>query len=142
MVNYANSSGKKTSEAIALINKVDALDEGMFKKTFKHYTSSALSTDVGLSDYSISSVKSFSNVIPYIVAMNNALETAKLKILDPNSTNAGAPITLAEKKEMLNNIESYPDRIKETQEAISSSPAVISMVDFVYKNILLKSEDK
>ena len=142
LVNYANSSGKKTSEAIALINKVDALDEGMFKKTFKHYTSSALSTDVGLSDYSISSVKSFSNVIPYTVAMNNALETAKLKILDPNSTNAGAPITLAEKKEMLNNIESYPDRIKETQEAISSSPAVISMVDFVYKNILLKSEDK
>ena len=92
--------------------------------------------------YPIKGGKSFNDIIPYIKAMEQSLGHAKKVVIDSSYTYQGAAFSAKEKQEMIDNIESFPAKIKESKDKISSNKAVVSMIDFVYKNILLKAKTK
>jgi hypothetical protein len=135
------TDGDKGGEALTLKKSLDALDVGIFKKSFTHYKLSPASKDVGIDPYTIQSGNSFSDVIPYISTMEQSLNNAKKVIIDSKSTYKGTLLSVKHKQEMIDNIELFPAKIKESKGTISSNKAVVSMIDFVYKNILLKEKN-
>lgn len=138
LVEYSGSTKDKAGEALVLKNKLDALDSGMFKKSFKQYTSGAGSLVISIDDSKIPPDKTFSNLFPFITSMTNSLSTAKDKVLNPKITHKGNPLSESERKEMLNSIETYPKSIEDAKKVISSSSEVASMIDFVYTNLLFQ----
>lgn len=142
LINKYPPDGDKAGEALTLKKSLDALDDGIFKKSFTHYTLSAGTKDIGIAPYPIKGGKSFNDIIPYIKAMEQSLGHAKKVVIDSSYTYQGAAFSAKEKQEMIDNIESFPAKIKESKDKISSNKAVVSMIDFVYKNILLKAKTK
>ncbi|MCJ8321545.1 MAG: hypothetical protein MJK12_18060 [Colwellia sp.] len=142
LINKYPTDGDKAGEALTLTKNLDALDEGIFKKSFTHYTVKPASKDVGIVTYLIKNGNSFSDVISYITAMEQSLENAKKVVIDSSSTHGRVLLTSKQKQEMINDIAFFPSKIKESKDKISSNKAVVSMIDFVYKNILLKEKTK
>jgi hypothetical protein len=144
MLNESITSGKKADEAKNIKFKVDDLDNGNFKVTFKNYSwvdSNKIKLEI--KDYDVKKDKhEFPNTYQYLKTLAGSLIVAKQAILTDGVTVSDRVLTGSEKKQMVSDIETFLAKYNEGEKLLSSNKDVLAMIDYVYSNVLIKTSEK
>lgn len=131
-------------KAIEIKEHVDALDKDFFKITFKHYYwKNPTEINLAIEDYDCqNNIHEFPNVLKYLKTLNDSRNVAKEAVLKNGVITLAGPLTDAEKKQMINDIETFYSRYNEGKKLISSNKYVLDMIDYVYKNVFFETSTK